>query len=367
MRNIIFGNGLNIEFSDKRYFNHEILKRALKKIKYNRFHSGIYAKEIGAYIKLLFEFASELFGGEKDYLAVTSYEKRVLPAFKNRSQFAIKQKKFEFISLEDYFFLHELFCRDKDIGNPEKFYFYEFMKRLFLDSIYDDGKLNNIHKHFPCKFISWVKEFDQIFTTNYDSNIELSTGKDVYHLHGSFEVLSDVYDKNSLRNILKLDDYDFIEGYNHLYCNAIFDFSGFGKDFKGNMANRANSAFEKFADVYENNELLNERETIELLKNSSNELERNFHKAILHKVQNPDDEFQDYYNFDRFCSISGELVFLGLSPNNDSHILDMVKENKNLNRIIYYYFSKSESDIFKNSFDDIEIITKNVKEFWKCF
>lgn len=333
----------------------------------NRFNSGIYTKEIGDYIPLLFEFASELISGDKDNLVATTYERKVLPEFKKRSKFAVKQGKFEFIGLEDYFFLHELFCRDKGITNPEKFYFSDFMKRMFLDSIYDSGNLNQVHSKFPKNFVRWLNAFDNIFTTNYDSNLELSSGKDVFHLHGSFDKLADVYDENSLRNKLKLDEYDFIEGYDYLYCNAIFDFSGFGKDFKGKMSNRANSAIEKFADVYKKDELSEHKEEIDGWKDSDNDLVKRLYGAIHNKVQNPNDEFEDSYHFNRFSCITGELVFLGLSPNNDNHIIEMVRSNKDIKNIVYYYFSKEESEIIENCFPNIEVKKLSVNEFWKTF
>ena len=59
-------------------------------------------------------FSRELVNGNKDSLIVTSYEKSILPAFKARNRRAIELMDYRMIGLEDYLFIHHMFCRDKN-------------------------------------------------------------------------------------------------------------------------------------------------------------------------------------------------------------------------------------------------------------
>ena len=76
------------------------------------------------------------------------------------------------------------------------------MRIAYLYAIYNDGKINTLYQEYPRKFIDYLIGFDNIFTTNYDLNVELATQKQVYHIHGQFDKKSDVYLLNSFRNQL---------------------------------------------------------------------------------------------------------------------------------------------------------------------
>lgn len=367
MKSLIVGNGVNIQFAGIEYFNNQILKRAINNLDTGNFNEEIYPKELGEYIVYLLVFSKELLSGEKDSLVFTSYEKETLPAFKRRNRNAILAMDYSSIGLEDYFFLHHMFCRDQKINNPELFQITKSLERLFLDAIYNDGQINEVYKRYSRKFINWLNQFDHVFTTNYDSNLEQNIDIPVYHLHGSFSKLNDVYNPDSLRNKLKLDDYDFIEGYDQLYCDAIFDFSGYGKEFVGLQAERTNSALEKFSKALSDDKLAKHKEDIDSWKNSDNQLLQNLHKAIYAKFDDPEIEFEDHYFFDKFTTIEGELTFLGLSPYNDSHLTDMVRQNESITKIKYYYFSPEESKEIDKCFPSIEVEKLKVKKFWKKF
>jgi len=79
---------------------------------------------------------------------------------------------------------------------------------VFIDSIYNNGKINSIYQHFPQRFIEFVNEFDCIFTTNYDKNIELATGREVLYLHGALKKFASDGQENANSAIIK-----FAEGY----------------------------------------------------------------------------------------------------------------------------------------------------------
>ena len=72
----------------------------------------------------------------------------------------------------------------------------------YFHSIYNHGKLNLLHKEYSLGLVDYLKSFDNIFTTNYDSNLESATGKEIYHIHGQFDKLSETYNPTSFRNHL---------------------------------------------------------------------------------------------------------------------------------------------------------------------
>lgn len=71
--------------------------------------------------------------------------------------------------------------------NPDQFYAREGMKVAYLYSIFNDGKLNQLYQDYPPAFTEYLMQFDRIFTTNYDSNIESAIGKNIFHIHGQFD------------------------------------------------------------------------------------------------------------------------------------------------------------------------------------
>jgi len=104
--------------------------------------------------------------------------------------------------------------------------------------------------------VGWLRDYEKIFTTNYDKNIELATGKSVFHLHGDFDTLEDVYQKDSFRNSLPDKPYkntSVDEGFLHLYSTAITTYSDNYKQYRVNLSSVANKGIDKLADAYLNN------------------------------------------------------------------------------------------------------------------
>tara|TARA_B100001063_G_C16400659_1_gene374701 strand:- start:9 stop:233 length:225 start_codon:yes stop_codon:yes gene_type:complete len=63
-------------------------------------------------------------------------------------------------------------------------------------------------------------------------------------------------------------------------------------------------------------------------------------------------------------SVEGKITFIGLSPNNDSHIMKIIKENSKVDTIEFYYFNKQESVDIKLFFNNKKVITESIVEFW---
>lgn len=236
MKNLLIGNGIDIQYGGKDYLNKSIVRRAINKLNKGNFPSEIYPKEIGQWLYYLYDSLSDIITKKYDKYVVASYEKQSLTEFKNRYK---NSKKIDIhdIGIEDYFFIHELFCRKNKIVNPENFDFRWALKCLFVDSIYNEGEINKIKEKFPDGLRNFLLSYDNIFTTNYDNNIEKFTAKKINYLHGAFHILDEVYNPNSFRNMLSdepIKKATIIEGYDYLYSNVLMTFSGDLKEFSIN-------------------------------------------------------------------------------------------------------------------------------------
>lgn len=363
MKSIILGNGINIQFGGLDYTNKKIINRALLKLKLKKYNQDVYTDEVRLWIKMLYQAFPDFIRGHYDNFAVLTDEKAELVNFKKRYN---RNTPISEIGFEDFFLLNELFCRKNKITNPERFYAQEFLRRLFLDSIFNDGKVNLIHEKFPQFFIDFLDGFDSIYTTNYDRNIELATNREVLFLHGAFHVLAPEYDPNSFRN--KLPDSPAkknpaVKGHEHLFSTALTGSSGAFKQYASDSQEQANSGIEKFAIGYLDKPEL--RPQIDEWKNSDDELVRNLYEGIMLKIKNPDLKISIDYALNKLASIEGKVVFMGLSPNNDTHIVGKLNSNDKIDLIEYFYFDESEGEIVSSLFENKKVVTKDIKKFWK--
>lgn len=372
MNNLLVGNGINIQFGKSDYGSQQIVLRILKNCDRDDFPTHIiidcphYMKSfIG---KLYLESRSIINGMYDSYVTCTA-EKNSLAAFKEHYKDKIGTLKVTDIAFEDYYLIHDLVCHKLKITNPEQFNVRKALEISYLYSIYNDGKINELYKLFPDKFITFLLEFDSIFTTNYDSNVELSTHKTVYHIHGDFNQIDDVYNADSFRNQLPdapIKNIEIDENYFYLYSNAITTHCGEYKEFQIHQATLANQSVEKMAEAYRTDPKI--KEEIDSWTTSSNSLTANLGLAIQIKAQNPYIKFSEDYHFDKLENMDGCIEILGLSPWNDFHIFEAV-DNANIEKCIYYYNSeKACSRICQllprlNRLNRIEL--KNVKLFWE--
>ena len=362
MRNIVIGNGVDIQFGGLDYTNKSIIERALTNLKNETFSHEVYTIEIQKWIYLLHENLSHFLKGDYDNLAVMKDEKEELETFKS---YYTEKTNISEIGFEYYFLLSNLHCRKNGITNPERYYFQEFLRRLFLDSIYNDGKINLIHRNFPELFVEQLKTYDNIFTTNYDSNIETATNENVNYLHGAFHILDPVYDIDSFRNRLKDSPAKAnppVKGYEHCFSNAITGSSGAFKLFSANQLELANSGIEKLTEGYKNNPEI--KEQIDKWKSDENIMVSNLHEAIILKVNEPKLEFPRDYAIKQLRETKGEITFMGLSPNNDSHIMKIIRDNTELTKIEFYFYEEHEKQIMESMFSNKTIEFKSIKEYW---
>ena len=366
MKNLLIGNGVNIQYGGLTYSNKQIIIRAMEKIKSPDIKQEINGIEVLQLLKLLHKELSNIFNNEYDIYAITSIEKSSLSEFNKRYKENPKKLKIYDVGFEDYFLIFELFCRKNKVVNPDLFNIRGLLKRFFIDSIFNDGKIQKIFKQFPPMFKVFLEDYTQIFTTNYDKNIELFLNKKNEYLHGAFHIIDEVYNPNSFRNRLSDNpskETPIIKGFEHLFSNAITSFSGFDKDYVMNLASQTNSALKKFSNgINHNKDIAKE---IESWSKSDERILRNLGEAILLKNKQSELSVNDYYPINSFKEITNEITIIGLSPFNDNHIFKMITDNKKIDLVTFYYYTKEEIDIVKSLLINIKNVKfKDVKQFW---
>lgn len=361
MKNIIIGNGIDIQFGGLEYTNKSIIERALNNLNSGNFSEDVYPHRIGTWIETLHSSIPDILEGLYDHFAVFSDEKELISFKKNYTQ----KVQISEVSFEDYFFLNNLYCIINRIPNPKRFEYQEYIRRLFLDSIYNNGKINTIKDKFPIKVIEFIESYDNVFTTNYDRNLELATKKEILYLHGAFHILDDLYNPVSFRNQLSdrpFDNYPINKKFKHVYSTAITGNSGIFKDAIAKQAGLTNSFLDGLVEQIPKN--LELQKLIVDARKSDNQIVKNLIEGIDLKKQNPKLENTIHYSIERLRDITGTFTFLGLSPNNDSHLIKAINENEKIHTIEYFYYSNNEADSIKSLFGNKEVKVLNVTDFW---
>ena len=375
MNNLLVGNGINIQFNKKDYTTQQLVLRILKNCDREDFPSHIivnFPYLLKNYIGQLFLEARDILEDKYDSYTNCFAEVESLKSFKKRYKDKINILRITDIGFEDYYLIHDLVCHKTNTQNPKQYYIREAMRIAYLYAIYNDGKINTLYQEYPRKFIDYLIGFDNIFTTNYDLNVELATQKQVYHIHGQFDKKSDVYLLNSFRNQLPdapIKEIEIDENYFYLYSNALTTHSGAYKELQIKQISQANSVVEKMAMAYNNDTKI--KQEVDSWTIEANKLTANMGYAIQLKAVNPSLTFSDNYHFDIFKNITGTLQILGLSPWNDFHIFESVNDS-DIDKCVYYYFDESECDKIKELLPELNVQGKieflSVKAFWEnCY
>ena len=319
-KNLLVGNGLNINFSDEEYKNWKIIER----LHTNLLEAGRYESVFANIVR------------QEELLAIVDEVNRILQNMLEQGVFSFRKtstkeemqalmnicKRYSKkvtnnfnIGFEDYFFMMKWFINNEFENHEELTQcVFDGLKILFLDSIYNNGKIENLFNGMKL-YSNELDQYDQIFTVNYDNNLDKLTDKCINHLHGSFDELDDTYRPDTIIGLHALSQKHpptVIPGMEHLYCNAIMGYSG---DYKMNI--------------------MTQYQTINKLCNKN------------YKVHE--------YPIEEFCSIQGELQILGMSPNNDSHIFSMINNNSRISNIVYFSANDDDSLMIQ------QLITKNIK------
>lgn len=372
MKNLLVGNGINIQFNLTDYTTQQIVLRILKNCDREDFPSHIivnFPYLLKNYLGQLFLEARDVIEGKYDQHTNCSAERSSLNSFREQYASRIRTLRMTDIGFEDYYLIHDLCCHKTGTRNPEQFCVCEALKIAYLFAIYNDGKLNELHRLYPEKFVDYLRCFDSIFTTNYDSNVDSVVENPVYHIHGQFDKLSAVYDPTSFRNQLPdapIKEYKVDPQYFYLYSNALSTHCGEYKEFQVKQYSLASSAMEKLADAYLKD--LRVRTTIDNWTKAENTITANMGYAVQMKATHPELAFTDDYHFEKLSQITGELVILGLSPWNDFHIFETIN-NSQIDSCTFYYFSEDQCQKVSSLLPDMNqrgsLHFASAQEFWR--
>ena len=153
---------------------------------------------------------------------------------------------------------------------------------------------NEVYQNFYPGVTRYLQRFNNIFTTNYDYNLEsaLGSGEKIWHLHGEFGELAPEYRTNGKYYAEHKDECDDliakkISGMDHIYSDAVMSWSWLDK----------------------------------------------YGKLLEADAENKKDLFR---------SIGGQLEIVGLSPANDEHLFMMINNNPNIRSVVCYYLNDND-------------------------
>lgn len=366
MNNLLLGNGINIQFGGIAYSSSYIMKRIQYRAKLDAYRK-LFGDEITAseIVKLLEDFvivANKLKNGEYDIYAKDDDTKIAVEDFKARYKDWIIEKPHD-VMLEDWFLLVHIFFLNNDELESMRQSAIQGFEQLILDAIYNGGKIQEIYKKMASyrKVNRRFRAYNNIFTLNYDNNIECLTGNAVYHLHGDFSVLANSENENSVIGYIrkKAGKTDIQEGMKHCFCNALLNYSGMLKKKTIDDNYDVNRLADTYAERYKTEEAF--RAELEALKISN----YSQYQIIMTKIKHPELYMATPYYFDVFSSIEGELDIIGMSPNNDAHIFEAILRNKKITKVTFYYKQLSEREYIENNYPQGLFVCESVDVLWR--
>lgn len=369
MKSLLVGNGINIQFGGNAYRNDFIMKRVKFRAKldcYKKLFNGkLNSDEI---IKVFNDFANianDIKNNKYDKFIDDKDEdtKEALCDFKSR--YASTEIDYPHdIMLEDWFFiLHMFFLANYDM-HEKRTAAKQGFEELILDAIYNSGNIQDIYKKMNAEVRRYLSEFDNIFSLNYDNNLEKVTGKPVYHLHGDYSVLADSENTHIVSGFLREEKKERVvtNGMEHCFCNALLNYSGKLKLKEAEENHKLIEATKEYMHSYKNDKNFKAKfdDFLLCLKKTHPDI----YEKIETKIKHPDLEMATEYYFEKFKDIKDELYIIGMSPNNDGHIFDCINNNRNLKKVHFYYLEQKDKDYICTNFSVRLYSPDKVSDLW---
>ena len=340
MKSILIGNGLDIQVGGNDYLNKWIIVRLLAKAKMGKydalFENIISGDEIIALFNGMLNIANKAKNKEYDEMVSGCEISELSTNLKNALADFVSNHKSEInsieeIGMEDWVLLFQLYLiEQKDLLNN-----YNAVKQgyqqMLLDAIFCEGKIQKLYDKLSQKAKEFFSDFDCIFTLNYDNMIEKATKCTVYHLHGEFNTLHmSENPKNALGYYNRKNK--LIKSrpeWKHCNSTAIVDYSGNLKYKFATLNTNLYNNFEKEKQLIREEKISKEK-YLSAIKDEFKEIcgvgiEKNL--SLGHN-----------YYFEQFENLSGELIIIGLAPENDNHIFDCINKSNVSHVKFYYYF-----------------------------
>lgn len=372
---VLIGNGLDIQVGGDDYLNKWIIVRLLAKAKMGKYdklfpdRKGIKPLITGDELIELFRnmvgIANKARKNEYKDLAERSGDKDLIDTLEDfKKNHTCEIRSIEEIGMEDWLLIFLLFLNEhKDILDR-----YESIKRGFeimiFDAIYCEGRIQKLHSKMNKLSKIYFRDFDNIFTLNYDNTIEKLTKHTIFHLHGDFETKYYAEDPQNAYGYFRLQkgqNISFPPQFKHCNCSAILDFSGNRKyNYATNMT-KAFLEFERLKEMAQKDEV-EFKNNIEKLPTEQQELINIGVERNLECVHN--------YHFNDFEQLTGVLTIIGLAPQNDSHIFSCINKSNIEKVVFYHYFGEKSDDEVDDEIKSITLpinkyyIIKNIKKLW---
>lgn len=358
MRTILIGNGIDIQYGGSDYLCNNIVNRAITNVKTGKFREIDYPSDIIDHLNDLFALSKQILNEptfikkkvwtSEDGIALESFCSHYNKTLSDPSQ----------IGFEDYFLIQRLYFNltyNSKVGNyTERNNYYDYLRRFFLDAIYNNGEICKIS--YPKKFGTFLENFDHIFTLNYNRNIEKITNKHINYLHGAYHILSEKYNNESPMNKV-MDLHTDITNYEYLYSTALTTYCGKEKEALLKQADSVNGFLKLSSKLKE----ICDRDKVYIPSHLKTIIEANEICSNYNYPQN--------YCYDLFEQINDQVVILGLSPFNDDHLIRVI--NNNIHHITYYFYPHkkiySEKKLVREIFNKKKITFKNVAKLWASF
>lgn len=322
-RNLLVGNGINIQFGGVDvYSNSAILNRVVENIRAGKYtvlteNSLSIDEQLGlleGLVRVIDQIKAGKYKSQVDGLFMLMEMERITRTYPDNSSISS-------VFMEDYFLAFEIFSNSFKVEDGEeqsesyRKILFTLLSQMLVDGIYNDGDINDVYKNFYMGMNTYLRKFSNIFTTNYDYNLEnvLKSTDKVYHLHGEFEKLAPEYDVTSLYyNAHELACNELISkkipNMDHIYSDTIMSWSW----------------LDKYGELIE-----------------------------------PDTKSKE----ELFKSISGQLEIIGLAPANDEHLFLLINNNPQINSVVYYYLKGEDRDELKHHIKK-PVTYKKVVNLW---
>lgn len=359
-RNLLLGNGINIQFGGAAYNSDFILKRIKYKSRLRKYDTLFDGKLTGKEIESVFKEFVDVANGiiEKRYENITG-DVDTIEAIKDfQDRYTEKINLPHEVMLEDWLLLVRVFfLTNRDLVQISDAVVQGF-EQLLLDAIYNDGKIQEIHLSMNKHLKRFLKGFKNIFTLNYDNNIERLIHKTVYHLHGDFSVLSNSENKENVLGYIRTNEGKTVwfPEMKHCFCNGLLNYSGRLKYKAAEDNHKIIVESEQYADEYQKNpafiDAISKRNPIA-------------GQMVRTKIEHPELKMAIEYYFYELQEMAGQLEIIGMSPNNDAHIFDIILNNKNIAKVVFYYFSDKERKCIENRYPKDLFVCESVENLWK--
>lgn len=376
-RSLLVGNGLDIQLGGDDFLNKWIIVRLLAKAKTGKydilFTNGkdskplITGDEIVKVFSNMVEYANKALNNNYDNL-VDEYEDEdliyALADFKKAHNQNISS--IEEIGMEDWLLILLLILENLNILDQ-----YEAIKqgfqRMIFDAIYCDGYIQTLHSKINANAKEYLKNYDNLFTLNYDNTLEDATKKTVFHLHGDFRTTQHSENEETAFGYYRIhsgNSASFPKEYEHCNCSAILDFSGNRKYKYAKEMSRAYFDFEYVKKKIQTNEIDKNHFLENLPKDQVKFIEIGI--GIEKNLR-----MGENYHFNGFEKLTGTLEIIGLAPQNDGHIFASMNKSNLKNVIFYHYFGSKTDKEIETEIRSMELpinknyVIKNVEAIWR--